>query len=586
MIWNISLTISILILISAVVLAVTGIKVRGSRIRATFQTVFAGVFLAVYVGLVPVIMNQLTEEPAALFKLVLFDVLQTIQVFISEVSGDFILENISIAVTPITGVYSTYMTCLFFVAPILTFGFVLSLFRNAWTTLLYRLRIRGDIYIFSELNDKALMLANSIRTNHKKATLIFADVDRNESEIRTEYLEEAEDMGALMFRKDIVSSDFGRHNKSGSLRFFAIGKSESDNLILSLKLIEKYRNRPNTDLYVFSSGVEGDMLLANADKGEVKVRRVNGVRSLIYRFLYDSGIELFESAAENADGTKQITAVVAGLGQYGTEIVKALAWYGQMDGYRLAIHGFDADPLAEEIFAAQCPELMRGDEEGELIIHAGVDVRTRTFAEELARIGVPTYIFVTLGDDEKNISQSANIRTLCERMDCKPKIRTVIYSTAEKNAVTGITNYRGQAYDIEAIGDRPTSYSEEVIIDGELEKLALACHLKWGAEEEFWQYEYNYHSSMALAIHRKARILCHIPGAEKTEDRLTEDERTTIARLEHRRWNAYMRSEGYVGSGSTDRGSRNDLAKIHPDILSYDDLPKEERRKLTHVGTL
>lgn len=40
-----------------------------------------------------------------------------------------------------------------------------------------------------------------------------------------------------------------------------------------------------------------------------------------------------------------------------------------------------------------------------------------------------------------------------------------------------------------------------------------------------------------------------------------------------------MRSEGYVFSGSTDRSSRNDLAKMHHDLVCYSRLPEAEKRK-------
>ena len=119
-----------------------------------------------------------------------------------------------------------------------------------------------------------------------------------------------------------------------------------------------------------------------------------------------------------------------------------------------------------------------------------------------------------------------------------------------------------------------------------MEHLALERHLKWGQEEEFWQYEYNYRSSMASAIHMKARIACGIPGADKKEEDLTAAERAVIEPLEHRRWNTYMRSEGYVYSGSPDKSSRNDLAKMHHDLVAFASLAEEEKRKDSSVGTL
>ena len=45
-----------------------------------------------------------------------------------------------------------------------------------------------------------------------------------------------------------------------------------------------------------------------------------------------------------------------------------------------------------------------------------------------------------------------------------------------------------------------------------------------------------------------------------------------------------MRSEGYVYSGSHDRSSRNDLAKMHHDLVDYVSLTEEEKRKDSRVG--
>lgn len=115
--------------------------------------------------------------------------------------------------------------------------------------------------------------------------------------------------------------------------------------------------------------------------------------------------------------------------------------------------------------------------------------------------------------------------------------------------------------------------------------LALARHLKWGEASSFWSYEFNYHSSIATAIHMKMRIHCGIPGADKPGSELTPEERRIIERLEHRRWNAYMRADGYIYSGSRTRESRNDLAKMHPDLVPFDVLSEEDKHKDSLVGT-
>ena len=81
------------------------------------------------------------------------------------------------------------------------------------------------------------------------------------------------------------------------------------------------------------------------------------------------------------------------------------------------------------------------------------------------------------------------------------------------------------------------------------------------------------------------RVLCGIPGAGKRAEELSPAERIGLEQLEHRRWNAYMRSEGYVFSGSTAPESRNDLAKLHHDLVPFELLSQEEKQKDLMMST-
>lgn len=228
---------------------------------------------------------------------------------------------------------------------------------------------------------------------------------------------------------------------------------------------------------------------------------------------------------------------------------------------------------------------IEGEAQYRITVHPGCDVASISFVDKIRKITDATYVLVALGDDDININTAVNLRMYFERMKIHPVIQAIVYNSQQKKALMGLRNYRGQEYDIEFIGDVESSYSESVIIDSELEEDALQRHLKWGNEDEFWTYEYNYRSSMASAIHMKARIQCAIPGADKKEADLTGRERKIIETLEHRRWNAYMRAEGYVYSGSTDKSSRNDLAKMHHDLVDYASLSDGEKQKDSQVGT-
>ncbi|MBR5033920.1 MAG: hypothetical protein IKX71_01305, partial [Bacteroidales bacterium] len=106
------------------------------------------------------------------------------------------------------------------------------------------------------------------------------------------------------------------------------------------------------------------------------------------------------------NGDKQISAVIVGLGRYGTEMLKALSWYCQMDGYHVEIDVYDADEKAEDRFRALAPELMAeayngvvipGEAEYTIRIHSGIDAGTKTFADEIGKRKGTTFAFVALG---------------------------------------------------------------------------------------------------------------------------------------------------------------------------------------------
>ncbi len=594
--WQIFLLLSVFSIVAAVAVSfAAGGRKNGKKSKLNlFNTLLAGVAVASFFMFMPVHIVSAELSALGCIRSVFLSIFNTMQVFAFGCEFAVVTDSLGFCPQNLSSIYQVWSSLLFVVAPVFTFGVVLSLFKNVSANLRYIRAYFRDVYVFSELNDKSLVLAADIKKNNAGAVIVFTDVFEGNEEETYELIERASELGAINFKKDVLVVNFKRHAPGKSVSFFAISTNETENLNHALKLIELYKDRPNTHLYVFSTKIESELLLTSVDKGEIKVRRINEVKSLINRVLYEQGGMIFDSAKEDSSGKKQISAVVVGMGSHGTEMIKALTWYGQMDGYELQIHAFDRDPLALEKFTALAPELMSEDYNGvavegeaqyQITIHPGVDVESMTFAEKIKGITNATYVFVALGNDDTNINTAVHLRMYFERLKIHPVIQAVVYNSQQKKALEGIKNYRGQAYDIAFIGDVESSFTEDVIIDSKLEEDALRRHLKWGNEEEFWTYEYNYNSSMASAIHLRARIHCGIPGANKKEEELTQQERDGIEVLEHRRWNAYMRAEGYVFSGSKDKSSRNDLAKMHHDLVDFSSLSEEDKRKDSRVGT-
>ncbi|MBQ8529047.1 MAG: hypothetical protein IJ459_04845 [Clostridia bacterium] len=593
--WSVcfALSIACVVLVPLVSLVISNSEFGRKHRFNLFNSLFGGVFVSAMFMFFPVHKAVAEASFFGVVRSLFLSVFNSMQIFAIGCEFGVVAESMPLCPEWLAPGYNAWVSLLFVVAPVFTFGFVLSLFKNLSAHLKYLAVYFKDVYVLSALNEKSLVLARDIKKSFPKAAIVFTSVFNGEDG-GLELLRDAAEIGAICMRQDVQSFDFDRHSAKAALSFFAISEDETENLKASLELIEKYKERVGTRLYVFSTHIECELLLNSSSKGKIKVRRINEVESLIDRVLYERGEVIFNTAKPMPDGEKKITAVVIGMGNHGTEMVKALAWFGQMDGYTLKIHAFDKDPLAGERFTAIAPELMspkyngvcvEGEAQYSIELHPGFDVEAWGFAEEISKLKDTTYVMIALGNDTLNINTAVNLRMYFERMGIHPKIQTIVYSSQQKRALDGIKNYKGQPYDIEFLGDAESSFTCDVILDSELEGAALARHLKWGDEEEFWSYGYNYRSSVASAIHMRARIVCGIPGADKAEAELSEQERAAIEVLEHRRWNAYMRSEGYVYSGSPDPTSRNDLGKMHNDLVDFSSLDEEEKRKDGSVGS-
>lgn len=453
--------------------------------------------------------------------------------------------------------------------------------------------------MFSELNTRSLALATDLKSKHPKAVIVFADVFGRHQETIYELMGDAKQLDAIFFRKDITAIGQMRHTQREPLMFFAIGADENENLDQALHLITACKERENTHLYVFSMQAESEIVLSALDKGKIKVRRIDDVLSLVNRVLYEEGHTLFEHAQPTEDGTKEINAVIVGMGRHGSEMLKALAWYGQMDSYRIRIHAFDRDPLAEQKLTAAASGLLSPEYNGVFVedqpqyhitVHSECNVETAAFVEQIRRIENATYVLISLGNDNLNIQTAVYLRMLFARIGVHPVIHAIVYDKERQQAMKGMVNFGEgkQPYEIRFIGDIASCYTESVIINSELERADLAVHLSYVESEDdkpeaavdFWNYEYFYRSSVASAIHNKMRIYFHVPGAGKPENEMTTVEKDTIQRLEHRRWAAYLLANGYVYG---DR--RDDLAKTHNLLVPFDDLDDEQKRKDSRVAS-
>ena len=592
--------------VSAVLLAAAALaiiyceknKVKRPKILSSFNIMFLGVAVAAFFIFMPYYYYDSATNLRGV-QAVFVSFYSVLRTFTLDGDYSFFMETVAAGGKVFNTVYLTYTLIIMVAAPFFTFGVVLSFFKDVTAYVKYYIRRNCVTYIFSDLNERSVALATDLSKN-PASLIVFAGVNEGETETEKELAEAAAEINAVCFKKDVLSIRFMLKKLNKKTYFFVMGDNETENLRQTIKLIAENKDREDTMLYRFSTGTESELVLASTDKGKMKVRRIDEIHSLISRVLYDEGHLLFDSAMPDEKGTKCISAVVVGLGQYGTTLVKAMSWYCQMDGYKLKINAFDKDKNAEAKLAYEAPEMMAKENRGifkagvpgyDITVHSGVDATTQKFIDIINEIKDATYVFVALGTDEDNVKVAADLRMRFARMKIKPEILAVVHSGEEKAVLENIENHKHQRYDIKFIGDIESSYTENVVIDSELENEALKCHLAWDSakEDEFWNIEYNYRSSIATALHKRARIHCGIVAVNKSENELTEAEKAMnkkLVDLEHRRWFAYMRAEGYVYSGSEDPSSKNELAKTHHNMVATSHLDDADIDKDLRVGSI
>ena len=456
----------------------------------------------------------------------------------------------------------------------------------------------------SELNEMSVSLAKDILSGASfsdRRIVVFTDVfERNEEE-NYELVSRARRMGAILFKKDITELNltpllshlpFGRKIKR---KIYFIGMDMDENTSQALALIATCRNTAayntdRTEMYVFSNTVESEVLLNSVDNGSIKVRRVNESRNRAIRILREHSI--YADAIKREDGIKVMNVAIVGLGGLGTELLKTVCWAGQMYGYEINVHVFSLLDDNEAYIRSIAPELVKynkkrikGEPYYNVVYHDGVDVKDQRFLDLFEETGNITTAFVTLGDDELNLETAMRMRMAFGRLNHIdgtniPPILAVVYSNLKTDTIMtpgGLKSIKGEDYGIKLVGDFESCYTVGEIEQSDLEAEGLKCHLRWSTTTEdkekakklFEKLEYYRRSSSSEALHAIfRRSLGLVPGAEGGA---LDD---AIAETEHKRWNAFMRAEGYVGGKAKD-----DIAKTHHDLIPFEELDEDTINK-------
>lgn len=606
--WIICISICIALIILGIVYA--GVLIFSKK---RFKFPIAGFILLEFLGGVILFFPTnwlIFNEP---FKSTLISIHNALQLFTIDAGFDSMIGvSDELEAAGIKELYYTVAAIYYIVAPVLTAGFIMSFLSSFHNFIRFKLSFNREVYMFSEMNQKTVNLAKSIKEKKKRAVIVFCDITKQVKEDHDELYEELLDIKAICLSGDISVANINHHSKNENkgVHFFLI--SEDDEKIINQynALVQRHFLMENGKIYLFSRSAQSDLVFnSNLDrkdpnnpdkpiKKKIQCRKYDSDFLIIYNYLFEKGIEIFKSAKPIDDKTKQINVLIVGFGLNGKMLTKALAWFCQMDGYRVEINVFDANPNAESEFAEQAPDLLNKafakpdlPEENQYVIniHSGVAFGTKEFDDAVEAIADKvTYAFTCLGDDERNLATAMKLREIFERKynsgeeDKKyPHIVSVVY-TGEKEYVGEATNHKAQKFDIECIGSYEHTYSYDFVIDSPLEKAAIGVHTRYGASTiGLFGYSYNFRSSCASAIHLKTKVKLKIHNSNLARDKLSKDDIEAIAAMEHRRWSAWTRGEGFVYGEK-----RNDLARTHWHLIEYSKLPRDVKDYDIKVGTL
>lgn len=584
-------------------------RYKTTQILTASRIMTAGVFFSSVLLYVPYYWAEMFAGDYWLLrtaKTAALSVHNTIRMFVVDTD---LADLSAVAANSGTWAYTLLGAVLLVAAPVLTVTVVLSFFKNFSVYRRYFLHPHTPVYVFSELNELSLVIAKHIVSGNPKALLVFADVFKAEDEEETfEMVERAKELGALCFKKDMLSLNLHWVHKSSPLHFFAIAQDRSVNGLrrrvltnstaaeenvrqtYQIATSEYYSKRKNTSVYVFYEGEHNDILLDSLPETGVVIHPLEEARLGVLELLFKHGLtDIFGHAIEAEDGTKEIHALVLGAGKYGSEILKALVWYTQVPGYRLHVDVIDSDRLAEERFAFQCPELMSHQRNGvvaegypyyRICFHNGVCVNTRHFAEVIQKLSTVTYAFVALGEDWDTVEAAVALRRLFRqlRYSADPPIHAAVYDEQKKRVYESAHHWEnGEEYGIQYVASLEET-ANFVFKQPEVDRLALELHVEHnGNAADFRKSMYNRRSSRAFVVHRQLWVkLGLVPDAPETE--WQQEVLEQAQRIEHCRWVAFMLTEGYVYSGAREKSSDDRFGRLHHNLVPYDLLTEEEKK--------
>ena len=211
MIFEIFLLLSTILLATTLVFSfIRKFGYKSHRLLSPYRILFGGTFLSAFFMFFPLCLDDfaLLSPFSRYFGAFLISLHNAIRLFAIDNDFSVILEGVSANVPALLDAYSVLGTTLYILAPMLTFGFILSFFKNMASFRRYFFSFGRTVHVFPALNEHSMALAESIAkedTRHgfrrfMRDVIVFTDVIDGEGEEHYELIEKTRLLGAIVFR--------------------------------------------------------------------------------------------------------------------------------------------------------------------------------------------------------------------------------------------------------------------------------------------------------------------------------------------------------------------------------------------------
>ncbi len=355
---------------------------------------------------------------------------------------------------------------------------------------------------------------------------------------------------------------------------------------------KKEKKKAHFQIHILTSTPEAVAAVDTIEYSKnISLRLFDESRAMIYGLLDAHPLFL----ARRGSKTK---IMVVGAGRMGTQAVKTCAWCAQTIDAAPEIIVIDSDSTWETRFAADCPELSPLTQtafakEESIITFYNHNVEHSGFLDIMKKHDDVGYIICALGNEELNLRTALYIRGAYEEIRFeaglndntldRPQIHLLL-SNPFLHDISSTLKYNAKIpSDLKPFGNLKNLYTWENVVNPYLDHLGMAANryyarhfagnvsakemkaIEESADKDYEDREYVRLSSMATGLHAKYKFhdaLAQISGIKYSEEQwrgkpctdmikkmrnllLDENLVEQLSIVEHKRWNVYMRAQGW-----------------------------------------